>query len=237
MLYLIYGNDTYKARKKLHELLDKAGKKRPEAEIFKLTTENWSEGQFEELLASRGLFEQKYTVVLDNLFARKEIKDYVVEKLKDLKDSEQIFLALESKIDAETLKKIKSSAEQVQEFTKTESKKEELNIFSITEGLLEKDKKHLWISYIDLLGKGAVAEEIHGILFWQVKNMILVSRAGSLAETGLSPYIYKSSLTGSRKYKTEELSQMSGELVNMTHKVRQGEGELDLMLEKWILRL
>ena len=101
--------------------------------------------------------------------------------------------------------------------------------------LESKDKKRLWISYVDLISKGAIAEEIHGILFWQVKNMILASRAESLSDTGLSPYVYKTSLTGSRKYKIEELKKMSGSLVEMTHKVRQGEGDLEIMLEKWIL--
>ena len=58
MIYLIYGTDTHKTRKKLHELLDTALKKRPGAELFKITTENWSETQFDELLVSQGLFEQ-----------------------------------------------------------------------------------------------------------------------------------------------------------------------------------
>ena len=237
MFYLIYGADTHKARKKLHELLDLAQKKRPGAEIFKLTSENWNEGQFDELLISRGLFEQKYTVVLDNLFERKEIKDYILDRLKGLADSEQIFLIIEGKIDASSLKKISSQAKQAQEFVKAETGKQELNIFSITEGLVRKDKKHLWISYVDLLGKGAGVEEIHGILFWQIKNMILANGAQSQMDSGLSPYVYKNSLTGARNYKEEELLEMSLDLVGMTHKVRQGQGDLEIVLEKWILTL
>ena len=235
MLYLIYGTDTHKARKKLHELLELAGKKRPGAELFKITTENWSEGQFDELPVSRGLFEQKYTVVLDNLFEKKEIKDYILERLKSLADSEQIFLSLEGKVDVPTLKKINSYAKQVQEFVKTEHKEQEVNIFSITEGLVQKDKKHLWISYVNLLRRGTGLEEIHGILFWQVKNMILANRAESFLDTGLSSFAYSSALKGTRNYKNEELLDMSSKLVEMTHKVRQGEGELEVMLEKWIL--
>jgi len=237
MLYFLHGTDTHKARRKLHELLNLAEKKRPDAELFKITTENWSESQFDELLIARGLFENKYTVVLDNLFERKDIKEYILDRLQSLSDSEQIFLSLEGKVDAPTLKKIESKAKQVQEFAKTENKKQELNIFSITNGLVEKDKKELWISYIDLLSRGAVAEEIHGILFWQVKNMILASRADSQKETGLAPFPYKNALTGSRKYKSEELIKMSVDLVNITHRVRSGQGDLQIMLEKWILTM
>ncbi len=237
MFYFLHGTDTHKAREKLHDLLKLAQKKRPDAEIFKITTENWSESQFDELLVSQGLFEQKYTVVLDNLFENKEVKEYVVDRLEEVKDSDQIFLFLESKVDAASLKKIEKYSEKVQEFLQKEKAKENLNIFSITDGLVGKDKRRLWISYIDLLGKGAVAEEIHGILFWQVKNMILASRAKSATETGLSPFVYNNALRGARNFKTEDLQKMSGELVSMTHKVRSGEGELEIMLEKWVLCL
>lgn len=237
MLYVIYGSDTHKARAKLHDLLELAKKKRPEAELFKITTENWSDSQFDELLVAQGLFEQKYTTVLDNLFEKKDIKSFVLDKVKEMKESKQIFLMLESSIDAASLKKLEKFSEKVQVFEKSEDKKPSINIFSITDGLVQKDKKKLWISYIDLLGRGAVAEEVHGILFWQVKNMILASRAGSATETGLSPFVYKNALTGARNYKTEELQKMSGELVDMTHRVRQGHGELEVMIEKWVLSL
>jgi len=237
MYYFLHGTDTHKAREKLHSLLDLAKKKRPEAEVFKITSENWSEGLFDELLISKGLFEQKYTVVLDNIFEEKDIKEYVLDRLEALKDSEQIFLFLEGKVDSASLKKIVKYSEKVQEFERKSEEKKELNVFGINDGLLDKDKKRLWVSYIDLINKGGVPEEIHGILFWQIKSMILVSRAKSSLDAGLSPFVYKNSLRGARNYKTEELQKMSNELVTMTHKVRQGEGEIGIMIEKWILGL
>ena len=38
-----------------------------------------------------------------------------------------------------------------------------------------------------------------------------------------------------RKYKQEEILKMSSDLVSMTHRVRSGKGDLEVMLEKWIL--
>ncbi len=237
MLYVIYGGDTQKARKKLHELLDLAQKKRPDAELFKITTENWNPSKFDELIVAQGLFENKYTVVLDNVFEKKDIKGYVVDKLSNMNESEQIFLMLESGIDAATLKKITKDSKQVQEFTKAEVKKEFNSIFSVADGLRDKDKKRLWVTYLDTLNKGFPPEEIHGVFFWQVKNMILASRADSSKDTGLSPFVYKNALSGARNYKKEDLSKMSSQLVDMTHKVRTGEGDLEIMLEKWVLSL
>ncbi len=235
MIYLLHGTDTHKARAKLHEMLGILTKKRPNSELFKITTENWSEGQFNELLSSQGLFDQKYIVVLDGLFDKKDIKDCVMGKLSEMKEAPHPFLILDGKIDAPTLKKIEAVAEKAQEFTKIGDGKESYNIFYITDGLLARDKKKLWIDYVDLISKGAVAEEVHGILFWQVKNMVIASRADSIKETGLTPYQYKNALTATRKYKEDELLKMSGDLVNMTHKVRSGEGELGVMMEKWVL--
>ncbi len=237
MFYFLHGTDTHKARTKLHELLDLAKKKRPDAELFKITTENWSDGQFEELLVSQGLFEQKYTVVFDNVFDYKECKQYIIDRLQELHDSEQIFLLLESRVDASTLKKIEAMAKQVQEFTKPENKKSSPAIFGITDKLLQKDKKGLWISYVDLIRSGIAPEEIHGVLFWQIKNMILTTRAQSQTDTGLSPFVYKNALTGARNFKDDELSTMSSQLIEMTHRVRQGDGELEVMLEKFLLML
>ena len=235
MIYFLYGKDIIKSRKKLHDLLDWAKKKRPDAELFKINTENWSESQLEELLVSQGLFDQKYTVFLDNLFENKEIKAYIVSKLEDISSSEQLFFMLEKDVDAVSLKKIEKSAKQVQEFKKVEEKENTFNIFAVANGLISRDKKKLWVSYVESIKKGIAPEEIHGIFFWQIKNMILASRGKSQKETGLSPFVYKNALTGGRNYKTEELITLSNSLVQMTHSVRRGKGSMDIMLEKWVL--
>ncbi len=241
MLYFLHGTDTHKSRAKLHELLVTLAKKRPDAEVFKITSENWSEAQFDELLVAQGLFEQKYIVVLDMLFEKKDIKEYILDRVDAAKDAEHVFLVLEGKTDAASLKKVEKAAVKVQEFLKPEtgqnSRKENFNIFAVTDLLVKKDKKNLWVSFIDLLRRGAAAEEIHGVLFWQVKNMLLASRAQSQTESGLSPYMYKNALTGTRNFKQEELLVLSSQLVDMTHRVRQGEGEMEVMLEKAILGL
>lgn len=236
MLYAIYGTDTHKTRKKLHELLDSVVSKKPDSEVFKITTENFSESSLDEFTASQGLFEKKYIVVLDNLFEKKDVKDFVVDKVLDMSKSENLFLMIDIKIDASSLKKIEKSAEKVFNFDKKEEK-ENFNIFSITNGLLERNKKKFWTSYVQFIKDGIPPEEIHGIFFWQVKNMIIASKTDSLKESNLSPFAYKNALSGAKKYKPEELSLMSESLVTMTHKVRQGEGDLGVMLERWVLGL
>lgn len=235
MIYFLHGSDTQKSRKKMHEILQGLSTKRPNSEIFKLTTENWNEGQFDELVQSLGLFEQKYIVVLDFLFSNKEAKEFILERLKRMQEVEHWFLILDGQVDAVTVKRIEKASYKMQAFEKKEAKKETPIIFSITDKLLARDKKGLWVSYIDLINRGILAEEIHGVFFWAVKNMIIAGKVASQKESGLTPFSYSKALSGGRNYKSDELQKMSSALVEMTHKVRQGEGDLEVMLEKWIL--
>jgi len=239
MIYFLYGNDKFALRKKMHSILDTLCKKRPDAEIFKINTENFEYAKFEELIFSQGLFDSKYIVVADNVFEDKNIKDFIIEKLDKMKESQNVFVCLDGKVDAKSLKEIEKYSEKAQEFSLKEdfSYKKNFNIFGVTDGILEKNKKRLWVDYLKILKQEIPAEELHGIMFWQVKNMSIVSKVNSQKESGLTPYQYKNALSGSRKYKDDEINKMMSDLVLMTHKVRSGEGDLDIMIEKWILGL
>ncbi len=235
MIYFLYGTDTHKARRKMHDILQSLSTKRPNSEIFKLNTENWNAAQLSELVESIGLFDQKYIVVLDFLFGNKEAKESILENINKMQSAEHWFLILDGKVDALTAKKIEKVSYKTQQFELAEKKKESPIIFSIADKLLNRDKKRLWVSFVDLIRQGIPAEEIHGVFFWAIKNMIIASRVKSQRESGLAPFSYSKALSGSRNYKSEELERMSSGLVGMTHRVRQGEGDLEIMMEKWIL--
>lgn len=237
MIYFLHGTDTHKSRNRMHEILQSLLAKRPNSEVFKITPDSWSENQFDELISSQGLFEQKYVVVLDFVFGDKTVKEYVVDKLAQMKDSEHWFVILDGKVDVGTARAIEKVAFKTQVFEKIDKKKDSPIIFTITDKLLNRDKKRLWISYVDLIEQKIPAEEIHGVLFWAVKNMIIASRVDSQKESGLAPFSYSKALSGTRNFKTEELKKMSGDLVEMVHKVRSGEGEMGVMLEKWVLTI
>jgi len=237
MIYFLHGTDIKNSRKKMHEILGQLSGKRPNSEVFKITTENWQNEQFDELLQAQGLFEKKYIVVLDFLFSQKDTKEFILEKLSEMQSAEHWFLILDGKLDAGVVKKLEKFSYKTQEFAKTESKKESPVIFTITDKLLARNKKQLWVCFVDLLGQGIVTEEIHGVLFWAVKNMILATRTKSQKDSGLAPYSYGKALSGAKNYTLSELKKMSGDLVEMTHKVRTGVGEMEVMLEKWVLEI
>lgn len=237
MLYFLYGSDKDKARQKAADLVAALQKKKPDASFFKLTLENWSEGSFEEYIGGQGLFENKYIVLADGLMEDKPTKEFISKRLKDLHESQNVFIFREGELDKATLTKAEKNSEKVQEFALkgVEEKKEEFKIFVLTDALGRRDKKALWILYHEAKNANVEDEQIHGILFWQVKNMLLAQKTGSAKEAGLNPFVYSKSQGFGRNFKEGELSKLSSQLVHLYHDARKGIHDLDVALEKWIL--
>src|SRR3989339_1683445 len=116
MLYLIYGSDFEKTRGKARELIADLQKRKPNAEVFRLEDEMVSAGKLDELSGGQGLFERKYIVFADNVFRSAEAKEIVLGKLKDLAESENIFIFLEDELGKTDLKELEKFAEKVQRF-------------------------------------------------------------------------------------------------------------------------
>ena len=237
MLYFLYGTDTHSSRAKLHALLETLAKKRPDAEVFKMNQDSWSEAVFQELLIAQGLFDQKYIVVLDGLCSNKDSVDIISSASGDMQQSVHIFIVIDTKVDKKTSEVLALCAEKTQEFTLPEKKKEFFNTFALGDALGARDKKQLWVLYLSALEQGISAEEICGVLFWQIKNIYIAHQTKNVSESKLSPFVDKKARSFAKNFTPYELNTLSNMLVDATHKVRQGEGEIELLLEKTILSL
>lgn len=248
MIYLLYGSDTAKSRSKLHELVAGLVKKKPDALHVRLTEENFDESKLDELLGSSGLFSSKAIIEVDSLFKNKEAKEFVVKNLKEIAESENIFVFLEAGLDKKTLEKFEKNAEKVQEFELKEKNQRaflvsngkslrDFNMFAITDAFGRRDKKNLWVLYTKASRLDVSAEEIHGLLFWQTKTMLVTSASKNAKEAGLNPFVYQKSQGFLRNYQTDELKKISTRLVSMYHNTRRGIVDFDVALEKFILEV
>jgi DNA polymerase III delta subunit len=235
MIYLLHGTGEYEARKKLHELLASLFKKRPDALYFHITNED--ESSIEEMIGSQGLFEQKYIVVYDHIFSDAEKKKEYVKVLKEFKESPHVFIFLEGKLDAKTKASFEKYAEKVQEFVGKETKKETFNVFSLTDALGRRDRKTLWTLYQKAEQEDVSYEEIHGILFWQIKSLLLAQSAKSASEAGLNPFVFRKSLGFLKNFTELELKDMSARLVRISHDAHRGVCDFGTTLERFILRV
>ncbi len=241
MIYLFYGQDSELARHKANSVVESLLKKRKDASFFRLDSDTWQEAAFDEYVGGQGLFVQKYIVFLDKLFEKKEIKEYVVERLKVLNASQNIFIVLEGALDKATLTKFEKNSEKVQVFGEEKAAKKdaklEFNIFAITDALGSRNQKRLWTLYQRALRNGSVAEELHGMLFWQVKSMLLAESSMGPKEAGLNPFVYTKAKGYSKNFSETELKNISSRLVRMYHMAHRGEVDFESELEKFFLEV
>ena len=138
--------------------------KRPDSEIFRIHNENWTDAQFDELLVAQGLFDQKYIIILDSLFDEKTVKERILDRVKDMKESENVFLIIEGETDKKTLDKLSKYADKVQEFDGGGVQEERFNTFGLADAFGRRDKKSLWVGYLQAIDRGISPEEISGVL-------------------------------------------------------------------------
>lgn len=217
MIYCFYGTDTVKTRKATHLLIDATQKKKPDASFFHMTTQNWGEGEFKELLESAGLFHKKYIVLLDHLLEDGDVRKVVAKNIKEMAGAEHLFVILEDSIDKKTLTKIEKYAHKVVVYNATKKVAPKENDFALANAIEKKDKKKAWVLLSSAFDRGVRPDILHGMIFWKVKTMVLKSQTYTYSE--------------------QELRRLLSDLVTMHHRARTGKTDMSIALEKFVLSL
>lgn len=236
MLFVIHGSDIKKVREKAHSLTDSLLTKKPDSNVFTLTDEMFDTGQLGEFIGGSGLFESNYIVVLDTILESKHA-GALLDRLADIHASSNVFLILEGKVGAKELKMLEKHAHKIQEFSeKAKVEKKEYTLFALTDALGSRNTQKIWIEYHKALLAGVSPEEIHSMLFWQVKSMILAGASKDAKESGLNPFVHKKALSAGRNYSKDEVHTLLQNLVTIFHESRRGK-DLDIALERQILSI
>ncbi|MFM2357764.1 MAG: hypothetical protein RJA61_501 [Candidatus Parcubacteria bacterium] len=235
MLYVFYGEESNKAHDKAQALSQQLLVKKPDASFFNLDNESWTENALKELVESQGLFEKKYIIHIDARSFSKENLEELVGGLPSIQESVHVCVTVLGKLDAKSLKAFSKHAEKIQEFKGVEI--EERRDFRMTDALGSRDKKNLWVLYREAMDQGKEVEEIHGLLYWQIKNMIAAQLSKTADEAGLKPYPYTKAKQSSKYYSLLDLHKLSSDMVFLYHRVRQGRGDFEIGLERLILSL
>jgi DNA polymerase III delta subunit len=243
MLYLFWGNDRSAAVKKSQETVALLLKKKPDASVFKMGTENWDAASFEEYINAQGLFEQKHIVIADGLLADKNAQAFIRSSLEAIIDSPHVFIVIETALDAKTKaalekKGIKEKVH-IKEYALAEgrAKAQDFNIFALADALSKKDKKNLWVLYQKARRAGLEPEQIHGTLFWQMKSIAAAHITKTAAESGLSPFVWSKAVAAKAYFSQEEIARLAKRLVEIYHDAHRGAEGLDSALEQFILSL
>lgn len=217
MLYVFYGTDGGKAQQKAMDTLRALQKKAPHASTTRMDDEAITESSIADALAEHGLFKSEQIVYLD---ARSGGIDAIVDAREVCASSASVVLVLAGKIKADHLKKIEKVAVKCQEFEK-EKKVQERNMFALSDLLLTKDSRGLFVELEKMRLDEVKGEEVVGILFWAAKTMVLASHARTSAESGLKPFVFQKAKKGAEVWGSSSAKKLLTTLAHAPHKARR----------------
>jgi DNA polymerase III delta subunit len=232
MLFLFYGDDSAKK----HGALDALSGVDTRS-IFVSKGDPY-DAIIDEYLGSVSLFGEKTIVVFDDALADKEAKAQIFPRLESLSRSENSFVFLEPKALKETLTAFTKAGAIIKAFAEAKERTVagEVNVFGLTDAFARKDKKESWVLLQQAFMAGKSSEELSGLLFWQLKNLLLVKDPRASAATlGMKPFVFSKASAAARLWETADLQKAASALVRATHESRRGEMEAESALERVVL--
>lgn len=182
MLYLFAGDDAKNKILSYEKFLKSVAKG---SEVFHINRNNFNRDQIESLYSGAGLFFRKCVVVFSNIFEYEETRDFILEKLVKMAESENDFIFLDSKLNKSILDAFKKVRAELNIFELPKEKKEKFDNFLVANAFAKKDKLNMWIYFRMAMDRGVGMEEIIGVLFWKIKDMILRKNFGKFSESEL----------------------------------------------------
>ncbi len=183
----------------------------------------------EELLPFHsGLFGTRECFIVHDLFTHYPPHKFFLH----YRDSDNLIFLSEGKPTKEVLNLIRENDIPIKSFEEKKEKKwKGSRNFTLADLVLGKKKKDAWLLYRELIEEGSSAEELHGILFWAVKNLALVL-AGETQ--GMKPFMVKKYQAFSRNFSQQELLEYVTQLKKILHE-RDRFSSLEEELELFIL--
>jgi len=188
MIYLFSGDDAKNKIANYEKFIKSMSKS---VEIFAISRNNFNRAQIESLYSGASLFSAKALVTFSGVLDYEETRDFVLEKLQPMAKSDNSFVFLESKLNKPILDAFKKARAEINVFELPKEKKEKYDNFLVANAFAEKDKLHTWIYFRQAMDAGVMMEEIIGVLFWKIKDMILKKNFSKFPEQQLKDYIAK----------------------------------------------
>ena len=188
MIYLFCGDDSKKKNSAYGEFINSISKN---AEIFSVSRNNFDKIQIESLYSGSSLFSKKSITIFPNILDYEEQRSFILDKLKLISESENVFIFLEGKLNKPIIDSFKKSKAEIRVFELPKEKKEKFDNFLIANAFTNKDKLNTWIYFRQSIDLGVSLEEINGVLFWKIKDMILKKNFNKFKDEQLKYFIEK----------------------------------------------
>jgi DNA polymerase III delta subunit len=235
MLYVFYGSGDGAVREAAYAKLDALRANWPDLNVTKLDPDEYETG----LLASAGstvsLFGAPQAYLLDTPSLVTDFWTELEQEVAALAASPHHFIVIEGTLLAAQKKPLAAAALEMTEY-KGEGT-ERFDTFKMANALVEKDKRTLWIYLQDAVAADLPAEEIIGVLWWQLKTLRLALITKSAAEAGVKDFPYNKAKRALSNFKPGEVEALSRSLLKLYHDGHAGKTDINLALEEWVLRI
>ncbi len=185
MIYLFSGDD---AKNKFYSYGKFIKSITEGQDTLHVSRNNFDQIQIESLYSGSSLFFAKSVVVFSNIFENEETRDFILEKLALMGESSNSFVFLEGKLNKPILDAFRKARGEINIFELPKEKKEKFDNFLVANAFEKKDKLNMWIYFRQAMDKGVGMEELIGVLFWKIKNMLLRKNFGKFSEAELKDF-------------------------------------------------
>lgn len=234
MLTILVGQNTDARLKHLQGILDK--ERALGADILIYNDVNFNQDEVLISAQSVSLFEKKNIFVISNVCENPETRDLLEKIVNEIIESSEKFILSERNLLAPFLKKVSKKSEIIRFDEKEEEKKQDSNIFALTDAYSERKRSHTWAIYRSLISSGVDVYDIHSKILWVIKNLIIVKRVSSVSNSGLHPYVFSKTKKSAEKFSLEKLQDDLIKLVQMLNENSFSPDILEAKLEVFILQ-
>lgn len=224
MLYVLVGEDSYRAKERARELTK-------DAEVVRFGEGGEPVTAIFEYLGARGMFSSAIALIAEDALA----ESVVLENISALVEADASICLIERSLTADVRKRIPKKAT-IETFDIERPDTVPANVFALADAFASGDRKTTWITYRTLIESGSSGEELHGIVSWQSRAIVLASKTKTAAEAGLKPFVFTKAKRSPYASDPMLAEKISRELVSVYHQARRGEGSLEDLLEAFLLK-
>ncbi len=188
MLYLFSGDDSKNKILNYEKFINSIP---VSTEIFFINRNDFNPVQTESFYSGASLFSALSAIVFQNILEYEETRNFILDKLKLMGESNNSFIFLEGKLNKPILdafKKVQPKRLQLNIFELPKEKKEKFDNFLVANAFANKDKLNTWIYFRQAMDVGVNMEEIIGVLFWKIKDSILRKNFSKFSEAQLKTF-------------------------------------------------
>lgn len=232
MLYVFYGSDRQAARDALDAFI--AAERPTDAQLTSIEAREYQPGQLADALGATSLFGGTQWCIIDTPSAQTECHEEVLAARKEMAESANTFLVLEGALLAAERKKYATYATTLEEYAA--QKPSQFDRFALAQALAARDKRRSWLLLHEARLAGMRDEEIMGMWWWQLKSLRLAAQCSTPAAAGMKPFPFNKAKQALDRFPLTEVETAARTLLDVYHYARAGQHELDLALERWVLR-